>query len=152
MKKGIIPAGILTAIAGILAAIAILIPKIEVAPQNQALGSVTGGNEYYSTTTSANISPYDIQNKVKLLRNGPGTVGSVILTGIGIAEFELYDATTSNQLLRASTMSSSTILVASFPRAAPAGTYTFDIALRNGLLLATTTKAEVMGTTTITWR
>ena len=151
MKKGIIPAGILAAIAGTLALIAILLPKLQVAPSGLSLGSVTVGNEYTATTTSGMVnSPIGPNGRV--IKTGSGALGSVILASTGLAGFTLYDATTTNILLRNGNAATSSILIADFPAAATIGTYTFDTTFNHGLLLATTTNAAIMGTTTITWR
>lgn len=79
-----------------------------------------------------------------------GALGSVIITGAATGIWHLYDATTTNVDARSGNRATSTILLASFPASAAAGTYTFDLVYQQGLLLELT--SGVMPTTTITWR
>ncbi len=110
-----------------------------------AFGSVSRGGEYHATTTAANAVYGASVAASTLLNTGVGTLGSVIITGAATGIVNLYDATK-----RASTMASSSILIASFPASTVAGTYTFDVNFFNGLYLSL--PAGNMPTTTITWR
>lgn len=108
------------------------------------VGSVTVGNEYNSTTTP--VSGY----ASKLLKGGYGALGSVVITGSGTNAFDLLNATTSDITKRASTKTTSSLILARFPASVATGTYTFDITFTDGLLLDVTTAGT--GTTTITYR
>lgn len=110
----------------------------------QADASVTRFAEYQGTTTSTGNFAVD-----QLVQTGPGTLGSIVITGAAAGTINIYDATTSNITLRAPSMSSSTILKATMPVSAAANTYTFDVLLSNGLFVNT---VGTMPTTTITYR
>lgn len=111
---------------------------------NPKLGSVARGNDYYSIVTATGLTA----NK-GLLKLGSGTFGSVVITGAAAGTFEVYDATTTNATLRTITATSSLRRLASFPTNAAAGTYTFDTAFNQGLIVAFT---GTQGTTTVTYR
>lgn len=114
---------------------------------DSAYGSVSVTDEYLSTSTAAN-AVYGAQTLGVLVKTGVGTFGSVVVTGANTGALNFYDATTTNALLRAT--ATSTILVASIPASMAAGTYTFDVAFKHGLLMVLAT--GVMPTTTITYR
>lgn len=107
------------------------------------IGSVVQGNEYHSTTTrSINVGAV-VQN-LSVLQLGPGSLGSVIITGAAAGTITLYDATsTVNNASYASTT------IVTFPNSTAAGTYTIDALFYKGLLLEYT---GTLGTSTITWR
>lgn len=105
--------------------------------------STIQGSEYQGTTTTAG----SFLNDVAL--NAGQTLGSVVITGPAAGVMNLYDATTSNVNLRTGQVPSSTILLATFPASAPAGTYTFDRIVRFGLFVNV---VGTMPTTTITFR
>jgi hypothetical protein len=108
------------------------------------LGSINDGGAYSSIVTySANATNKDL---VKL---GQGIFGSVVITGAAAGTFEIYDATTTNGLIRTLTATSSLTKLASFPTNAAVGTYTFDTAFTQGLVVAFT---STQGTTTITYK
>ncbi len=111
---------------------------------NTALGSVSIGGEYQGTTTSIGRFP-----AVAVLKTEQGTLGSVIITGANTGTINIYDATTTSILQRNQSQGTSTILLATFPASATAGTYTFDRVFFNGLLIET---IGLMPTTTITSR
>lgn len=115
-----------------------------------AIGSVAISNEYRSTTTpTASAGSEGFAGVFTLATTtGAGTLGSVIITGTSSGAFAIYDATTTNALLR-TPMSTSSITLASFPAGMPAGTYTFDTAYNRGLIAVFT---ALVGTTTITYR
>lgn len=108
------------------------------------LGSVQEGQAYRSVTTATGLTT----NK-DLLKLGNGVLGSVVITGAAAGTFELYDATTTDATLRTITATTSLTKLASFPTNAAAGTYVFDIAFTQGLIVAFT---STQGTTTITFR
>jgi len=125
--------------------------NVQVIGQEQTFGSVAASNEYNATTTAANN--YDgaqIVSPMKI-KTGRGSLGSVIVLKAGTAggRYNLYNATTSNYLLRTGQVASSTILITSLPTDLAAGTYTFDVAFSNGLLVDWT---GAIGTSTITYR
>ena len=109
---------------------------------DQAESSIIVGNEYNSTTTR-NYIGVAVTN-LAVLKNGAGSLGSVVITGAAAGQVNLYDATSTvtNTLWATTTL-------ATFPLSAAAGTYTFDVTFSKGLLI------EVIGATpssTITWR
>lgn len=143
MKKGIIPASMLATLAGILTLIAILLPKLEVARENQTFGSVTQGNEYISTSTRSAVLGVAMTSPF-VLKTGSGALGSVIITGAGAGQLNLYDGTST-----AAHADYATTTLVTFPLSAAAGTYTFDVVFNRGLVY------EVVGTaptSTISWR
>lgn len=117
---------------------------------NTAHGSVQFGNDYLATSTSSNGAYGGTVTGSRLLRNGVGTLGSVVITGANTGIINLYNATTSDITQRAANRATSTILIASFPASATAGTYTFDVQFTDGLFY------DVIGgvapTSTVTYR
>lgn len=136
-------------IAGSLLALVIVISSVLLSrPANQAIGSVSLANEYHSTSTRS--LPVGTQiAALTLLDSGDTTLGSVIITGAGAGFINFYDATTSSVLLRATTLATSSITLASIPPSAAAGTYTFDLVAKYGLLMEVTGTAP---TSTVTYR
>jgi hypothetical protein len=110
-----------------------------------ASGAVSQGHEYNGTTTSTGRFP----TLVSLTTASYGSLGSVVVTGAAAGTINIYDATTSNASLRDASQSTSTILIATLPNSAAAGTYAFDRVYTRGLLVEIT---GTMPTTTITWR
>ncbi len=108
------------------------------------LSGVARGESYSSVTTATALT----SNK-DLLKLGSGVLGSVVITGAAAGTFEFYDATTTNASLRTITATSSLRRLASFPTNAAVGTYIFDTAYNQGLIVAFT---STQGTTTITYR
>lgn len=111
---------------------------------DKVLGSTSRGSEYQATTTTAGSFLPE-----QLLQTGGGTLGSVIITGAAAGVINIYDATTSNVSLRTNQPASSSILLATFPVSAAAGTYTFDRVFFTGLYVSV---VGVMPTTTVTFR
>ncbi len=124
-------------------AIALLALVLSFNHSPKVLGSTGRGSEYQGTTTQATVGAFPTETA---LQTGPGTLGSVTITGATTGTINIYDATTSNTIGRNST---SSLLVASFPASTAAGTYTFDRVLFNGLYIVTT---GTMPTSTITFR
>jgi len=112
-------------------------------------GSVSQANEYMATSTAAN-AVYGALTTDKLLKTGQGALGSVVITGANTGIMNFYNATTSNVLARTNNIATSTILMASIPASAAAGTYTFDVAFTTGLLLEL--ESGNMATATVTFR
>lgn len=107
-----------------------------------ANGSVNLFNDYQSTSTPINNGTFQVMSV-------PGAIGSVIITGTSTGSLSIYDATTSSVLLRAATMSTSSITIGSIPIALTTSNFPFDTRLLNGLLIVTTGNAP---TSTITYR
>lgn len=102
------------------------------------IGSVDQAGEYQSTFVSTGYTDLTV------IKNGAGTLGSVVLTGAAAGVLNLYDATsTVNNAQWATTT------LASFPISAGTGTYTFDVIFQKGLLID---YVGVVSTSTITWR
>lgn len=114
-----------------------------------ALGSVGSSDEYTATTTASNANTYgNTISGSTVVATSSLTLGSVVITGANTGVFNIYDATTSDPNKRK--LASSSVLIASFPASAAAGTYTFDVRLYDGLLIDL--QSGVMPTTTITRR
>ena len=140
--RGIATTATLSAIAVLIALIATLAPKFQVAPESQVLGSVTQGNEYFSTTTRNHLGT-ELTN-LKVLKTNSGSFGSVIITGAGTGVMNFYDATST-----VTNTEWATTTLASFPASTAAGTYTFDVVFSKGLLFE---EVGSVATSTITWR
>lgn len=113
-------------------------------PPQVAIGSVSQGGDYHATTTVA----VGFLNNTPLVV-GPGAFGSLIITGVNTGIINLYDATTTNGLLRTVSATSSLTLLATFPASTATGTYTFDEIFQQGLLPVITGTTP---TSTITYR
>lgn len=113
-------------------------------------GSVSVSSEYHATSTAANsVFGATITNDT-LVVSGPGTLGSVVITGANTGVINIYNATTTNVSQRTGNTATSTILLASIPASAAAGTYTFDLLFTDGLFVDL--NGGIMPTTTITFR
>lgn len=134
---------VLTSLAAILVALIVLVPKLQVSPDGEVLGSVTQGNEYFSTTTRNAVTGAELTN-LKVLKVGAGSLGSVVITGAGTGIMNFYDATSTVTNAEWATTS-----LAVFPGSTAAGTYTFDVAFSRGLLFE---EIGSVATSTITWR
>lgn len=113
------------------------------------LGSVTVGNEYNATSTShLNIA------STQLIKGGQGTLGSVVITGVGTAKYTLYDATSTDFSTNTLQHSSTSSVLAVIPASLAVGDYVFDIPFRYGLLLYydTVGGSATWATSTITYR
>lgn len=113
------------------------------------VGSVAVTNEYFATSTGATASLVGITGDATL-RTGVGALGSVVITGANTGYFSLIDATTTDVTKRTGNKATSTITVATFPINAAAGTYTFDVAFKAGLMIELDN--GIMPTTTVTFR
>lgn len=118
-------------------------------PQN-AYGSIRVGDELFATSTAANAVYGATITGDTLIKTGTGALGSVIITGANTGIINFYNATTSNVSARTGNTATSTILLASFPASAAAGTYTFDVVYTTGLLVEL--ESGLMATSTITYR
>lgn len=107
-----------------------------------AEGSAIMGQEYSATSSFAAYP-----DNTRTLKRGYGSLGSFVITGDNTGTVSFYNATTANASLRAASKATSSILIADFPASSPEGTYTFDIAVTDGLLMVTT-GAEATGTVT----
>lgn len=132
----------------VLAAIVFLLGIYINGRTDKAIGSVAVGNDYNATTTEAT---WTLARRIK---SGPGSLGSVIVTNTGATSpLTIYDATTTDILGgRAASMSTTSVTIAKFPVGTTAGTYTFDVDLRYGLIVETSTGGTGVASTTITWR
>lgn len=144
---------ILIAIVGALVAISsFLMGKVNQAkPVPQ--GSVTQGQEYFSTTTGAVASfPRGTVLRSPLGFSGTGTptvLGSVIITTTGTSPFCLYDATST-----VTNAEWATTTIACWPASPTVGTYTFDIQAKKGILFDPTgsVTTTTFASTTFTYR
>lgn len=116
----------------------------------QAKASVAVTNEYMATSTAASSVYGATVTGDSLIKTGTGSLGSVVITGANTGVINFYNATTSSVLKRTGQPATSTILLASFPASAAAGTYTFDIVYTTGLLVEL--ESGTMATSTITYR
>jgi hypothetical protein len=108
--------------------------NVEVIDSN--IGSVTGGNEYYATTTAF------MQAGHRLIKTGQSALGSLVITSVGSAQLEIWNATSSTDIASTS--------VARIKPAAAEGTYTFDVSMPRGIVINVPTGYN--GTSTITYR
>jgi hypothetical protein len=139
--KNIIAVAVLLAVVGFLT-IAMQQPR--------ASASIRSGDEYMATSTASNTMYGASITGNALIRTGYGSLGSVIITGAGTGIWNIYNATTSDVTKRTGNVATTSILLASFPASATAGTYTFDVTYTTGLLVEL--ESGVMATSTITFR
>jgi ABC-type uncharacterized transport system permease subunit len=106
------------------------------------LGSVAQSGEYQATTTYSKLSVPTFNNVQTLISNGPGVLGSVVITGAVAGPMRFINATSSTDI--ASTT------IATFPNSTAAGTYVFDVVVTRGLIVESL--SGLMPTSTITFR
>jgi len=126
----------------VLAGVVVVAALVYYAGDAPSFGSVGVSDEYMATTTrdfKGSVMP-----NLSVLKIGPGALGSVVITGAAAGQLTLYDATST----RTNTEWATTTL-ATFPLSTAAGTYTFDVAFKRGLLVEIITAT---GTSTITFR
>lgn len=111
-------------------------------------GSAIVGNDYRATTTVPIISGTFASPLT--IKPGPGSFGSIIITGANTGVLQFVDATTSNVNLRTGQKATSTITIAEISSNLAAGTYVFDYEFTNGLLV--TNLGGTAPTSTITYR
>jgi len=102
-----------------------------------------GGTSPYNHTTTVSAS-----DAVQILKKQFGTLGRITITTAGAGYASLYDATTTDATLRAITATTSLPLIAEIGAGLAAGTYEFDTAFNDGLMVVF---SGVMGTSTIMW-
>lgn len=110
-------------------------------PIDKPVGSIETGQDYYATTT---------YNVGRLIKGSSGSLGSIVITKVGDANFQLLDATTTNVAARKGNKSTSSITLAAFPTNASTGTYQFDVSFNDGLLIDVI--SGTLGSSTITFR
>lgn len=122
----------------------LLFTKSDIPPINFG-GSA--GEPYMATTTYAG------QPTLIYAKSGQGTLGRITITkaGAGTGLNYIYDATTTDANLRATSMATTSIILAAWPGNLAAGDYTFDELFINGLIIENNTGTSV-GSSTITWR
>lgn len=114
-----------------------------------AEASVSQGSDYQSTTTVQARTGVAIASPTVVGNTGlgGGTFGSVIITGANTGIINIYDATTT---VNGGITQYATTTLATIPASTVAGTYTFDIHYRYGILIEL--QSGLMPTTTITYR
>ncbi len=120
---------------------AVLVVNVFLTPK-QTDASVSRFAEYQGTTTRA-FNGTAMAN-LQLIQSGPGTLGSVVITGAGTGVINFYDATSTGPH-----SDYATTTIATFPASTAAGTYTFDVLFTRGLVY------EIVGTaatSTVTYR
>lgn len=129
-----------------LGVIFVLFGLVYVNGRNQTtLGSINDGQAYNSTSTDVIWTP--AKNNVvggAVLKNSPGTLGSIVITTATAGTLTLYDATSTNT-------NAATTTLAKMGASVAAGTYTFDAVFYKGLV-AEFTAAVGAASSTITWR
>ena len=120
---------------------------------NGTFGSVAVGNQYQSTSTpqvadATNLCPAPY--RVGMASSTTGVLGSVNVLNANTGTITIYDATTTDNTLRASAATTSLIL-AEFPASPTEGSYHFDIEFKRGLLVDYS-DTNTAGTTTISYR
>jgi len=103
------------------------------------------GNEPFMATSTGETAEI---SAISTLKGSWGTLGSVVITGSNSGEIYLYDATTTNNTLRASVATSS-ITIAHFDSSPTVGNYDFNMVFNNGLVLELT---GTQSTTTVTFK
>lgn len=112
--------------------------------------SARPGDEYQATSTAPSSAYGATVTASTRIKAGYGALGSVIILGANTGVVNIYNATTSNVLARTGQKATSTILIASIPASAAAGTYTFDAEVTDGIYLDLV--SGNMPTSTITYR
>lgn len=135
---------------GAIVAVGIFLVGQGTALQEHQLGSVNQANEYLATSTAASTVYGATITGDTLIKTGQGALGSVVITGANTGVINFYNATTTNVSARTGNTATSTILLASIPASAAAGTYTFDVFYTTGLYVDI--ESGNMPTTTITYR
>lgn len=141
---------------GLVIALILVSIYIQSVRTEKALGSVMPGGEYTATSTGTQAGFPNYRNALRSdFRSGygtttPGTLGSVVITNPGTSRFCLHDATST--ATNAENLSGTTT-IACFGASAPAGTYTFDMAVQRGVLVEYIS-ADTVGwaSTTVTFR
>lgn len=116
----------------------------------KADASVVTGSEYYATTTAASAVYGSTISASRAIKNGYGSIGSVVITGAAAGVINIYDATTTDVSKRTGNTATSSILLVSLPASLAAGTYTFDLTFNSGLYVDLI--VGTMPTSTITYR
>lgn len=114
----------------------------------KALGSIDSESGYLSTSTRSMLNGTALPNST-VVKNGPGMLGSVVITGAAAGPMTFYNATTTDVNKRTGNNSTSTIMIATFPASTAAGTYTLDVTFTQGLIYEFSGTAP---TSTITYR
>lgn len=113
----------------------------------RAIGSSVDAQGYYSTSTDATWNTTTFPTQFKLLKSTSGILGSVVITGATTATvLNFYDATTTSLHSNFATTTIGKINTSS-----PAGTYTFDVAFSQGLVVEFPS-AIGAASSTITWK
>jgi len=124
--------------------------------QYQNVGASVGvGNSYVSTSTDStwDFAGGVIGNEKNLLgttTTQQGILGSIVITTSTPAPLTIYDATTTNIALR-NNVATSTLVLANMGVSVAAGTYTFDVRYKNGLIAVYSPSLGV-ASSTITFR
>lgn len=130
-----------------LGALIVLMGLIGIASMSQhtpiADASVARFAEYNATTTRAANTGAAMAN-LQVIQSGPGTLGSVVITGLGTGTINFYDGTSTVTNTQWATTS-----LAVFPASTAAGVYTFDVLFTKGLLVEI---SGAVATSTITYR
>ena len=105
------------------------------------VASTSWGSEYQATSSAPVAGGVSYTS---ILNTGTGAFGSIVITGKGTGSIYIYDGTTTTQH-----NAWATTTLAVIPNNAPEGTYTFDVAYRQGLIVEYKNAAA---TTTITYR
>ncbi len=116
--------------------------NVQVIGQEQNIGSVSQGNEYYHSTMRATTTPWI------LFKNGPGAIGSIIINILGAGNAVFYDATTTDVNKRVGATTTLDV-IAVIGASQAAGTYVYDTWFRYGLLGVFN---GAQGTSTLMWR
>jgi len=96
-------------------------------------GSVNVGNDYPYATSTRGYTGTALTNYT-VIKNGPGTLSRVVITGANTGIVRIWDATTTNVTLRAASDATSTLKYVEFPASAAANDYDFDVEFNDGIL------------------
>lgn len=139
----IIPSLIVSFLIGVV----FVLGSISVQKQTVYGGAIVGQEHSATSTRQWNGTAL---GAVTSLKQGYGSLNSVVITGAGAGVINFYDATTTDITKRTGGLATSSIFITSIPASAAAGDYIFDdVFFTRGLQM------EIIGTaptSTVTWR
>lgn len=118
------------------------------------LGNVESASGGYNATTTGSTwenvcLPANARSRV--LKNGPGVLGSVNIWNETIGQLILVDATTTNINLRTGNYPTTTVMNITIPASLAEGSYPFNTTFNYGLIAVCTGSSNV-ASSTITWQ
>lgn len=118
--------------------------QLEAQAQKQGMSSNSDAFAYQATTTD---TTWNSPNGEKILKNGPGVLGSVNIPNSTAGTLCLYDGTTTQ-----SHANYATTTLACFATNASANTYLFDVAFGRALVAQWSSTLLSVASSTISWK